>query len=516
MSSHWIELFPSLILTLLFFVYGFNHYYLMMAARTYKSPVLPSGNHFRPAVCIHLPIYNESYVVERLVNACVDMAECYGVDKVRILILDDSDDDTAHVVDQVVHAYRERQPRIEVLHRDRRDGFKAGALQAALLETHEDFIAIFDADFLPPPDFLNRTIPYFDEDPHLGMIQCRWAHLNRDYNFLTRAIALGIDVHFLIEQTGRYSAGHLQNFNGSGGVLRTSSVLEAGGWETDTLAEDLDVSYRIQIGGYGLLFLRDLQSPGEIPLTVPSFKRQQGRWACGSLRTARKLLPDLIRDQRLTWQTRLQAVIHLTAYLLHPLMLCAFLLICGLTLGGLNFGTLPHFTNSFKGALTWSLLVSTAVLFIQFMAWSVCIALIALCAVAPWISAAWALKEQHLSVWRNLVSLMVLFLLGYGVSLSNSIEAGKALLTNRDWAFSRTPKYAVALDRVDWKTSKYQVPLNFVWIMELALVVLGVIAIAIAMERANFGILLFLAPYTAAYAFVASLTILQSRNEKRA
>jgi cellulose synthase/poly-beta-1,6-N-acetylglucosamine synthase-like glycosyltransferase len=507
-----LVLVPSLILSVLFLLYGFNHYHLMNAARRYSVPALPDQGGVRPGVCVQLPVYNETYVIRRLVAACARMADAYNAEKVRILILDDSNDGTSQEVDRVVHEYLEKHYCIEVVRRGLRDGFKAGALQTALLRTDEDFIAIFDADFIPPEDFLLRTIPYFVHDERLGMIQSRWVHLNRRYNFLTKAISLGIDVHFLIEQTGRYAAGYFQNFNGSGGVLRTKAILQAGGWQADTLAEDLDVSYRIQSQRYRMLYLNELHSPGEVPPTVPSFKRQQGRWACGSLRTAKKLLPGLLRDRGLRWQQRLQAAIHLTAYMVHPMMLLAFILICGLTLGGLSGGTLPHISFPSSGNWNWQAVRGAAAPAFQYLVWIVLILTIAACAAAPWASAIVALKIQHLPVRRNLFSLVVLFLLGYGVSLSNTIEAGKALLTNRNWAFARTPKYATIDNRGEWKTKQYQVPLNLGWVLELALVLLGGAAINFAVRHSNFGILLFLVPYTSAYAFVFSLTILQSRN----
>ena len=505
-------LIPSLILSLCFMLYGFNHYHLMNAARRYSAPPLPEQGGVRPSVCVHLPVYNETYVIRRLVSACARMAEAYGAEKVRILVLDDSNDETSHEVDRVVQEYLAQHYRIQVVRRDLRDGFKAGALQAALLQTDEDFVAIFDADFIPPEDFLLRTIPYFVHDDRLGMIQSRWVHLNRRYNFLTRAISLGIDVHFLIEQTGRYAAGYFQNFNGSGGVLRTKAILQAGGWQTDTLAEDLDLSYRIQSQRYGILYLNELHSPGEVPPTVPSYKRQQGRWACGSLRTAKKLLPGLLRDRGLRWQQRLQAAIHSTAYMVHPMMLLAFILICGLTLSGLSGGTLPHISFPTSGHWNWQDVRGAAAPVFQYLIWSVLILTVAGCAAAPWVSAILVLKIQHLAVRRNLISLLVLFLIGYGVSLSNTIEAGKALLTNRKWAFARTPKYATTDNKGEWKTKQYQVPLNPTWLLEFGLVVLGALAVDYAARHSNFGILLFLVPYTSAYAFVFSLTILQSRN----
>jgi cellulose synthase/poly-beta-1,6-N-acetylglucosamine synthase-like glycosyltransferase len=259
------------------------------------------------------------------------MAENYGIDRVKIVIIDDSDDETVQVIDQEIADYRAKHLDIEVLRRFNRQGYKAGALQAALDRTEEEFISVFDADFTPPPDFLIHSVPFFLQNEQIGIIQCRWTHLNRNYNILTEAIAIGIDVHFLIEQAGRYAAGCFQNFNGSGGILRTKAILQAGGWQSDTLAEDLDVSYRIQMQGYRILYLRDLHCPGEVPPTVPSYKKQQGRWPA-VLRTAKKLLPGLLPNRDFGFKQRLEAFIHLTGYLVHPMMFTSFVLACLATL----------------------------------------------------------------------------------------------------------------------------------------------------------------------------------------
>ena len=326
----------SVSLTLILMVYGFNHYYLLTASRHYRLPRLQQLKGSLPTVCVHLPIYNEKYIVRRLVQACAEMAARYDRSKVRILLLDDSTDDTYEEARKITAEYSARGYHIELIHRDNRQGFKAGALQEALARTTEDYIALFDADFIPEADFLDRTIPYFIQDPHLGIVQSRWCHLNRDYNLLTFAVAIAIDIHFVVEQPGRYASGLYQNFNGSGGVLRKKAILEAGGWQSDTLTEDLDLSYRMQLNDYKMLYIKDLDSPAELPPTVPSFKQQQGRWANGSLRTARKILPQIIRKSGLSFRHRLQAVIHLTGYLIHPLMTISFILACIGTLANLN------------------------------------------------------------------------------------------------------------------------------------------------------------------------------------
>jgi hypothetical protein len=355
-----------------------------------------------------------------------------------------------------------------------------------------------------------RTVPYFLEDDSLGVIQSRWDHINWDYNLLTRAIATGIDVHFLIEQTGRYAAGCFQNFNGSGGLIRKSALVEAGGWQADTLAEDLDVSYRIQIKGYRILYLKELLCPGEVPPTVPSYKKQQGRWACGSLRTAKKLLPTILNNPKFSFKVRFQAFIHLTNYMVHPLMSSSFLLACLVTLLQVDIDTY-RFSNNFSQGQTGS-----GISFItpQTLLWASIGFMIALCTIAAWIPPIIALRAQDLSVPRKIISFVILSLLGCGVSLNNTIEAGKALFTNRSWAFSRTPKYALQHNKGDWRGKKYQVSLDFVFFLEVAFVCLGGVSIGYSIWHSNLGVLLILVPFTAAYAFVSMLTILESRPDR--
>jgi cellulose synthase/poly-beta-1,6-N-acetylglucosamine synthase-like glycosyltransferase len=499
----------SLLLTCLFFLYGFNHYYLLTAARRYVSPPLPPyASNFRPPVAIHLPVYNEKYVVGRLVEACARMAEQYGKEKVTITLIDDSNDETVGVVDDLVAAFLSQGFRIEALRRENRQGYKAGALQRALERTCDEFIAVFDADYTPPADFLVQTMSYFAQDEGLAIIQSRWAHLNRDYNLLTRAIAIGIDVHFLVEQAGRYAEGCFQNFNGSGGVLRRKAVVAAGGWQSDTLAEDLDVSYRIQLQGHRILYLKDIQSPAEIPPTVPSFKKQQARWANGSLRTARKLLPAILRNPAFGLKQRLEAFIHLTGYMIHPLMFVSFLLACFATLFRQENLLVPIYLQSPFAETSGGGPANVSALS---MTWGLVALLILLCMAATWVSPLVTLKTQHMPIAQNLSSLIVLFLLGAGISLSNTIEAGKALLTNRSWEFKRTPKYARLRAQEDWRSLHYQVPLDVVGLLELTLTCLGALSIITAVRDANFAMLVILAPYTAAYAFVVAFTLYQSQ-----
>ncbi len=504
----------SLTLSVLFFLYGFNHYYLLDSARRYRSPALPAPSAFRPSVCVHLPIYNERYVVRRLAAACIRMADAYGKDKVRILILDDSDDETKSEVDAAVREYAQRGFSIEVIRRDNRGGFKAGALQAGLQRTGEEFIAIFDADFIPPEDFLLRTVPFFEKDDRLGIIQTRWTHLNKDASLFTRAVSHAIDVHFLVEQPGRYASGNFLNFNGSGGVLRKKAILESGGWQADTLAEDLDLSYRMQSRGYRILFLRDVPAPGEIPPTIPNFKQQQSRWACGALRVARKILPGILRDPALDFRRRWQAFLHLTGYMIQPLMVMTFALTCIAALAGVKFLRISPTQSFFPSLGAGSPTAAFLILILEGVLWLMLDLSIVLCTLAPWMSLGYSLKLQNLSLWRNLPSLLVLLLVSFGISLSVMYGVIQALFTNRAYEWTRTPKYFDPLNRIGWQLSAYQIPLNPLWVGELGFVLIGLWAMATAIRQMNYNVLFILIPFTMGYALVLLVSILQSRVAK--
>jgi cellulose synthase/poly-beta-1,6-N-acetylglucosamine synthase-like glycosyltransferase len=501
----------SLFLTFMFFLYGFNHYFLLSVLRRYHTPpISPSAALKRPFVSVQLPIYNERYVIRRLVDACAGMVDQYGRENAEICILDDSNDDTAQLVDEIVSEYARKKYNIHAQRRPDRLGYKAGALQIALENTPAEFITIFDADYTPPADFLLRTIPYLLQDEMLGIVQSRWSHLNRYYNRVTSAVAIGIDVHFFVEQTGRYATRCFQNFNGSGGVLRKSALVEAGGWQADTLAEDLDASYRMQIAGYHVLFLKDLPSPGEVPPTVPSFKKQQARWANGSLRTAKKLLPSILLNRKFKLYQRLEAFIHLTGYLLHPMMFISFLLASlGVIFGVDTFLIHSHMLTPVGGAFAAFDPVTANRL--RNLTWGVLDSMILLSMVAAWLSPLVTLMLQKLPIRKNVLGLLVLFLLGSGISVSNTVEAGKALFTNRQWEFKRTPKYANIKGKESWRNRRYQVPLDFVFLLELASVGLGLTAIIVAILHFHFTVLALLVPYTASYIFITVLTFKQSQ-----
>ena len=271
-----------------------------------------------PKITTQLPIFNELNVAERIIDAVA--AFVYPTGKHEIQVLDDLTDETRAIVAAKVDALRERGVNIKHLIRDNHHGFKAGALREGLTRAEGEFLAIFDADFVPPADFLLKAMPFFLLDGKLGFVQARWGHLNRHENIITRLQSIGINGHFMIEQSARNGNNLFMNFNGTAGVFRKQAIVEAGNWQDDTLTEDMDISYRIQLSGWGCRYLINLVAPAEIPRNINAFKSQQFRWAKGSIQTALKLLPRILRADYRRF-VKLQALMHLTHYVIHPLML---------------------------------------------------------------------------------------------------------------------------------------------------------------------------------------------------
>ena len=276
-----------------------------------------------PRVTVQLPIYNERAVVERLIDAAAALD--YPRDLLQVQVLDDSTDETTAHARSCVRDWQARGVGIELLHRPSRAGYKAGALAAGLERATGEILVVLDADFVPRPDFLRRIVPRFD-DPHIGMVQARWTHLNRDRSTLTSAQAVMLDAHFLLEHEARMSSGLFFNFNGTAGAWRRACIEDAGGWTNDTLTEDLDLSYRAQLRGWRFVSAADIEVPAELPSNVLALKSQQRRWAKGSIQTARKILPTLLRG-RLPAAVKLEAVMHLTANTAYPLLLLSGLLL---------------------------------------------------------------------------------------------------------------------------------------------------------------------------------------------
>ena len=298
---------------------------LYLRHRRDQAPQLPAvPEALLPTVTVQIPIRNERYVVQRIVRAAAALD--WPRDRLEIQVLDDSTDDTTQIALQEAACLRAQGVDIQVLHRLRPQGYKAGALAEGLQQAKGVFVAIFDADFCPPPDFLRRTVPYFTADPHLGMVQTRWGHLNADESAVTRAQALLLDAHFTVEHIARNRSGLLMNFNGTAGVWRRETIENAGGWQSDTVAEDLDLSYRAQLQGWSVLYLPEVVANAELPPLVAAFKQQQYRWAKGAAQTFRKLIGPILHSNRLTPTQKLMAFLHLSAYITQPLFLLMLLL----------------------------------------------------------------------------------------------------------------------------------------------------------------------------------------------
>jgi cellulose synthase/poly-beta-1,6-N-acetylglucosamine synthase-like glycosyltransferase len=301
--------------------YGLHRYWLVYSYVKYRKnlpPIAPEPTEW-PRVTVQLPIYNERYVVERLIETVARFD--YPGEKLEIQVLDDSTDETRQVAWACVERYQALGLRIQYLHRDNREGYKAGALAEGLKSASGEFIAIFDADFLPGADFLRRTLPYFgDPVSRIGMVQTRWTYLNRHYSALTEVESILLDGHFVIEHGARARSGCFFNFNGTAGVWRRAAIEDAGGWQHDTLTEDTDLSYRAQLRGWRFYYLPQIECPSELPVEMNGFKAQQARWAKGLVQTAKKILPQVLRAD-LPGAVKTEAVFHLTAGISYPLMI---------------------------------------------------------------------------------------------------------------------------------------------------------------------------------------------------
>ncbi|MDA4128725.1 MAG: glycosyltransferase [Thaumarchaeota archaeon] len=504
----------SVSLSMAFVVYGLNTVHLTMRAKGY-SPLACGQLLTRPSVAVHLPIYNELYVVPRLLDSCVKMANHYGKELVSIYVIDDSTDETSAKIDGLVEKFTAAGFTFRVIRRGSRTGFKAGALQSALEQTEAEYVAVLDADFVPPADFLDRALPHLQEDNSVGFVQSRWGYLDRGYNLITESMAIGIDAHFLIEQQGRNGSGYLMNFNGSAGVLRTQAIRRAGGWNSDTLAEDLDLSYRMQLAGYKGVYMNDLEVPGELPPTIAGLKRQQGRWARGSVQTAKKLLGPIRRSDKLTFGQKIEAGVHLTYYLVHPLMVASFLLAVATTF--LDIDVIRYAVNvsipslvSGQSLLAVLTLPSLVFVSVQVAPWAVFSVLIALSTVAVLYYCVEAIRVQKLGLLENTKEILLLVVLGYGISISNSVQALSGLFSKNTGTFMRTPKYAITSTTETWREKKYQLPLNMTSVFEAGGVALACLAIINAFLSNNIGIIPILVIYLSGYALVLSLTLKQA------
>jgi cellulose synthase/poly-beta-1,6-N-acetylglucosamine synthase-like glycosyltransferase len=416
-----------------------------------RRPPAPADPACWPTVTVQLPLYNEMYVARRLIDAACRLD--YPAGRIEIQVLDDSTDETSDIVAERVAFYRGRGVAVDHLRRGERRGFKAGALAAGLARARGELLAIFDADFVPRPDFLRRTVPHLAADPGLGMVQARWSHLNREYSLLTRVQAIFLDGHFLIEHAARHRGGCFFNFNGTAGIWRRQAIVAGGGWQHDTVTEDLDLSYRAQLAGWRFLYLPELDAPSELPVDVNAFKSQQRRWAKGAIQTARKLLGRILRAP-LPLPVRLEALAHLTSNLSYLLILVLSLLVFPAML--------------LRRGSPLGLLLVDAPLFL--VGTTSVLAFYAASQLAP--------GGGGLRKLRYLPALMGL---GIGLAASNT-QAVVAGLLCRGGIFARTPKYALAERGQPWRSRRYRAPASASAAVEglLALYFLGAIAYCLA------------------------------------
>lgn len=376
-----------------------------------------------PQVTVQLPIYNEMYVVERLIKTVCDID--YPIDKLDIQVLDDSTDETVEIVDRVVKEYRTRGFDITHIHRADRKGFKAGALKAGLETAKGEFIAIFDADFIPRKNFLRVVLPYF-KDPKIGMVQTRWEHLNRSYSLITQIQALALDGHFVIEQQVRNKADYFINFNGTSGVWRKECILDSGNWEADTLTEDLDLSYRAQLLGWKFKYLTDFATPAEVPAEIISVKSQQFRWTKGAIETAKKILPRVWKS-KFPLKLKILSTFHLTNNIVFPFILIA----CLLNLPIVLIKNTGHYDTVF-----------------MFMS------VFVLAFIASFIFYLFSQKDVY-EDWRSRVLLFPLFMSGsMGFAINNTKAVIEGLI-NKKSEFVRTPKFGISGKVDSWKNKKY-------------------------------------------------------------
>jgi len=434
-------------IVILLSVYGFHRYLLLRLFHRHRSGPLPPRSRFGklPHVTVQLPLYNEFHVVERLLEAVGRID--YPRDRLQIQVLDDSQDETREKARRLVRRLAARGLDIEYMRRESRQGFKAGALAAGLARAKGEFILILDADFVPQPQILHQAIHYFT-DPEIGMVQMRWGYLNRCYSLLTRLQSIFLDGHFMIEHTARSRSGRFFNFNGTAGVWRRRAILDAGGWQHDTLTEDLDLSYRAQLAGWKFFYLSHIAVPSEIPVDMNAFKSQQHRWTKGAVQTARKILPRVWRSD-LPMKIKIEATFHLTANLCYIMMLLMALL------------TLPVLT--IRSQLGWERLLIVDLPLFSF----------ATMAISGYYMAS---QRALYPDWKRQIKyLPMLMAVGMSLCINNTRAVIEGLIGYQS-SFLRTPKYGVSA-RVGSAAFRRR-PLGCKYASRRNLLVLGELAMA--------------------------------------
>jgi cellulose synthase/poly-beta-1,6-N-acetylglucosamine synthase-like glycosyltransferase len=476
-------LIPYFVVLILLASYGIHRYTLVYLYYKKKQNATKPPQEFSslPRVTVQLPIFNEQYVVDRLLQAVCRLE--YPREKLDIQLLDDSTDETVNVARELVEHYASQGYPVTYLHRTNREGFKAGALHEGLKTATGEFVAIFDADFVPPSDFLLKTIHHFT-DPKIGMVQTRWTHINRNYSFLTEVEAILLDGHFVLEHSGRSRHDVFFNFNGTAGIWRRQAIEDAGGWEHDTLTEDTDLSYRAQLKGWKFIYRQDIECPAELPVEMTAFKTQQARWAKGLIQTGKKILPKVLKSDQ-PFRVKLEAWYHLTANMSYPLMVILSVLL------------LPAMVIRFYQGWFQMLYIDIPLFLASTFS----------------ISSFYLVSQRELfpRTWpRALLYLPFLMALGIGLTLTNTMAVLEALIGKKS-AFARTPKYRVETKKDVVRATKYRRRLGWVPWVELLIGSYFALTVYYALDNENYFTVPFLLLFVIGYWYTGLMSLLQGR-----
>jgi cellulose synthase/poly-beta-1,6-N-acetylglucosamine synthase-like glycosyltransferase len=477
---------PYFIVLFILALYGLHRYWLVYDYYRYSKnvPAAPPPVTDWPRVTIQLPIYNERYVIERLVEAISRFD--YPPELLDVQVLDDSTDETQEVARNCVDRFAAQGMPIVYIHRCSREGYKAGALENGLQTANGQFIAIFDADFVPSPDFLRLTIPYFMNPlggPGIGMVQTRWTYLNRDYSLLTQVETILLDGHFVIEHGARSRRGTFFNFNGTAGVWRRKAIDQAGGWQHDTLTEDTDLSYRAQLQGWKFLYLPHIECPSELPVDMNGFKAQQARWAKGLMQTAKKILPKVFRAN-VPWHVKSEAFFHLTANISYPLMVL------------LSTMLLPAMIVRFYQGW-FQMLVIDLPLFLA-----------STCSISSFYLV--AQKELRPKTWyRTFLYLPFVMATGIGISVRNAQAVIEAIAGKKS-EFARTPKYNIASKNDSFVKKSYRNKAGWMPYAEILLGLYFAFTVLYAVRNENYATVPFLLLFVWGYLYTGCMSLGQT------
>ena len=479
-----------LVILLALAVYGFHRSLLVFLYYRHRDGQPQANGCYTelPAVTVQLPLFNEMYVVERLLDSVAGIR--YPRDRFQIQVLDDSTDETQDICLRKIAVLKRHQPDldIEYVRRTDRTGFKAGALENGLRTAKGELVLIFDADFLPKPDILERTVNHF-VDPAVAVVQCRWEHINRDFSALTEAQALMLNGHFIMEHAARNRSGRFFNFNGTAGLWRRAAIVDAGGWHHDTLTEDMDLSYRAQLRGWRFVYLPEIDAPAELPVEMSAFKAQQFRWAKGSIQVARKLLPRIMRS-RATVAQKIEAFFHLTNNFAYPLLLLLSLLL------------LPNLIVRTTHGVREVLIIDIPLFFGTTLS-------IASFYLASEREIARLRGDSLRTPWSTLRRLPLVLSLGIGLCVNQTRAVFEAML-GRETEFVRTPKHGIRGKLESWSGKRYRAARSLTPAAELLMAGYFMVAVEVAIEHGHYISVPFLLLFLFGFGYVGTVSAWQA------